>query len=135
MTAELFSQCDSAVTAAEKFLAAARTSVAAKVTKTGKIDSAALDREQRATHVFAWYATYVDALRQLARWARHLNDDGKLGEIEKLIVQAGFAEYLAQMAGGLMMSQGEVVRPGDLGVSNDDFAAFWNAVHTLIEDG
>jgi len=132
---DLFKRCDDAVLAAEKFLAAARSTVAAKVTANGKVDAKAIDREQRAVHAFAWYATYVEALRQMARWGRKLESESRFGGIEKLILQAAFAEYLAQMAGGVAMSQGEVARPGDLGVSNDDFAAFWNAVHTLIEDG
>jgi (2S)-methylsuccinyl-CoA dehydrogenase len=134
-TSELLARCDAAVTAAEKFLAASRAAVAAKVTKNGKVDAAAMDREQRAGHALAWYATYVEALRQTARWARHLNDENKFGEIEQLILKAAFGEYLAQMAGGIAMSQNEIARPGDVGVSNDDFATFWNAVHTLIEDG
>ncbi|HEY8947702.1 MAG TPA: acyl-CoA dehydrogenase family protein [Rhizomicrobium sp.] len=134
-TSELFKHCDDAVLAAEKFLAAARSTVAAKVTMGGKVDTKAIDREQRAVHAFAWYATYVEALRQMARWGRRLEREGRLGDIELLLLQAAFAEYLSQMAGGVMMSQGEVVRPGDLGVGNDDFAAFWNSVHTLIENG
>jgi (2S)-methylsuccinyl-CoA dehydrogenase len=134
-TAELLTRCDAAVAAAEKFLRAGRAAVAAKVTKNGKVDAASLDREQRAGHAFAWYATYVEALRQMARWARHLSDENKFGEIERLILKAAFGEYLAQMAGGIAMSQNEIARPGDLGVSNDDFAVFWSAVHKLIDDG
>lgn len=132
---DLFAKCENAVLAAEKFLAAAKTAVAAKVIANGKVDAKAIDREQRAVHAFAWYATYVEALRQLAHWARKLTDEERFGAIERLILRAGFSEYLAQMAGGIAMSQGEIARPGDMGVSNDDFAAFWNAVHTLIEDG
>ncbi len=67
-TTELLTRCDAAVTAAEKFLSTGRAAVAVKVTKNGKIDAVALDREQRAGHAFAWYATYVEALRQMARW-------------------------------------------------------------------
>ncbi|MBS0277087.1 MAG: acyl-CoA/acyl-ACP dehydrogenase [Proteobacteria bacterium] len=132
---DLFAKCENAVLAAEKFLAAAKTAVAAKVIANGKVDAKAIDREQRAVHAFAWYATYVEALRQLAHWARKLTDEKRFGAIERLILRAGFSEYLAQMAGGIAMSQGEIARPGDMGVSNDNFAAFWNAVHALIEDG
>jgi (2S)-methylsuccinyl-CoA dehydrogenase len=134
-TTSLLDRCDTAVTAAETFLRVGRDAVSAKVTKDGKVNAALLDREQRAGHTLSWYATYVEALRQMARWARHLNDEGKFGEIEQLILKAAFAEYLAQMAGGIAMSQNEIARPGDLGVGNEDFAAFWDAVHTLIEDG
>jgi (2S)-methylsuccinyl-CoA dehydrogenase len=41
-----------------------------------------------------------------------------LGERESLILQIGFGEYLAQMAGGIAISQGEVVRPQDLGLAD-----------------
>ncbi|HWA30398.1 MAG TPA: acyl-CoA dehydrogenase family protein [Rhizomicrobium sp.] len=126
-TSELLTACDKAVLAAEKLLSAARGTVAAKVTANGKVDAKALDREQRAVHAFAWYATYVEALRQMARWARKLNDDKRLGEIETLILQAAFGEYLGQLAGGVAMSQGEIARPYNMGVSNDVIGEFWTA--------
>jgi (2S)-methylsuccinyl-CoA dehydrogenase len=132
---DLLNRCDSAAAAAEKFLRAGRATVAAKVTKGGKIDGAALDREQRAAHAFAWYATYVESLRQMARWARHLESEKRFGEIEQLILKAAFGEYLAQMAGGIAMSQNEIARPGDLGVSHEDIAAFSSAASALIEEG
>ena len=36
--------------------------------------------------------------------------------MESLLAQIGAAEYVAQLAGGVMMSQGEIVRPHELGV-------------------
>ena len=124
---DLFKRCDGAVLAAEKFLAAARSAVAAKVTTNGKLDAKAIDREQRAVHAFAWYATYVEALRQMARWARRLDGEKRFGEIERLILQAAFGEYLAQLAGGIAMSQGEIARPYNMGVGNDVVGEYWNA--------
>ena len=35
----------------------------------------------------------------------------------RLILEIGFAEYLARIAGGIPMSQVEIVRPHDLGLS------------------
>ena len=125
-TSELLVRCDAAVLAAEKLLAAARASVAAKVTVSGKVDAKAIDREQRAVHAFAWYATYVEALRQMARWARKLDGEKRFGEIESLILQAAFGEYLAQLAGGIAMSQGEIARPYNMGVGNEHIGEFWN---------
>jgi (2S)-methylsuccinyl-CoA dehydrogenase len=133
---ELLSQCDDAVLAAERLLAAAKSSVAAKVGKNGRVDGATLDTEQRAAHGFAWMATYVECLKQLARWAHRLSRDGKLGTIERLLLQAGFGEYLGQLVGGIPMSQNEIVRPYDLGLSDDDSAAFWTpAVSALAKKG
>ncbi|HSM95735.1 MAG TPA: acyl-CoA dehydrogenase family protein, partial [Rhizomicrobium sp.] len=122
----LLSRCDRAVTAAEKLLAGARAAVAAKVTINGKVDAKAIDREQRAVHAFAWYATYVEALRQMARWARKLDGEKRFGEIEKLILQCAFGEYLAQLAGGIAMSQGEIARPYNMGVGNEIIGEYWN---------
>ena len=124
---DLFAKCDSAVAAAEKFLAAAKTAVAGKVAVNGKLDARAIDREQRAVHAFAWYATYVEALRQMARWGRKLDGEKRFGEIEKLILQCAFGEYLAQLAGGIAMSQGEIARPHNMGVGNDVVGEYWNA--------
>ena len=50
-------------------------------------------------------------------WAERLGEQGRLGEIEGLILQLGFGEYLAQIAGGIAMSQGEVARASDLGIA------------------
>ncbi len=59
----------------------------------------------------------MEAIRQLAAYAERMHDGGTLGEIEELIVQIGIGEYLAQIQGGIPMSQGEIVRPADLGLS------------------
>ena len=104
------------------FEAAARRSVAALVAPQGRVDAALLEREQLAGHGLAWIATYVAALRQLLRWAERLDAAGKLGELEALILQAGFGEYLSQLRGGLPLSQGEILRPDDLGLAEDALA-------------
>jgi (2S)-methylsuccinyl-CoA dehydrogenase len=76
-----------------------------------------LEREQRATHALAWFATYVEAIRQLGAYAERLQAAGRLTEIEQLIVELGLGEYLAQIAGGIPMSQGEIARPADMGLT------------------
>jgi (2S)-methylsuccinyl-CoA dehydrogenase len=120
----LLSRCDEAVLAAEGLLAAAKDSVRQLVSEDGRVNAAALDREQRAAHGLAWFATYVEALRQMARWARSLDEQNRFGEIEQLILQAAFGEYLAQLTGGIAMSQNEIARPADLGLDDDEVAAF-----------
>jgi len=106
---DLPSLCQDAVTAAEAVLQAARTAVGATVADEG------LETAQYAAHGLAWLATYVEALRQMRRWLDRL--DGEAGEMEALICQIAFGEYLSQIAGGIPMSQGEVVRPADLGIT------------------
>jgi (2S)-methylsuccinyl-CoA dehydrogenase len=132
----LLARCDEAVLAAEGLLAAAKNSVREIVSEDGKISAAKLDREQRAAHGLSWLATNVEALRQMARWARGLHHAHKFGEIEQLLLQAAFGEYLAQIVGGIPMSQNEIVRPYDLGLGDDEIAGFWNeTVRELVATG
>ncbi len=48
----------------------------------------------------------------MRRWA----EQGAKGELELLMLQSAFGEYLAQLCGGIAISQVEIVRPGDLGL-------------------
>jgi (2S)-methylsuccinyl-CoA dehydrogenase len=113
-----------ALGAAERVLDGARRVVARRVTSGGRIDAARLDDQQTAAHGLAWLATYVEALRQVLAWTRRLDDAGRLGPLERAMALAAYGEYLAQMAGGLPMSQGEIVRLGDLGVEASDIVRF-----------
>ena len=132
----LLGHCEEAVLAAEGLLANAKGTLRDNLGQDGRIDAATLDREQRAVHGFAWFATYVEALRQMVRWARALEHEKRLGEIEKLILAAAFGEYLAQIAGGIPMSQNEIVRVEDLGLSHDDVMGFLTpTVRELIVTG
>jgi (2S)-methylsuccinyl-CoA dehydrogenase len=125
-----------AVTAADKLLAKARAGVREKVVTDGKVSAAALEREQFAAHGLAWMATYVEALRQLADYAERMTGEGRFGETEALIVQIAFGEYLWQLYGGIPMSQGEILRPQDMGLSQDDQRELMiPAVQTLTQQG
>lgn len=107
--------------------------VRAKVSSEGKVSAALLEEHQRAAHGLAWLATYVESLRQMHGWADRLAAEGRFGEMEGLIAQIGAGEYLAQIAGGIPMNQGEILRPADLGLGRADLAAFDEApVSTLI---
>ena len=130
------SNCAAALRAAEGLLDAARAAVRGLVVAEGRLDGERLDAHQFAAHGLAWYATYVEALRQLLGWAERLDGAGGLGELEELMLGAGFGEYLAQLAGGIAMSQVEVVRPADLGIEDEALAAFHTAeVKELIANG
>jgi (2S)-methylsuccinyl-CoA dehydrogenase len=109
-----------AVLAMDALLADATRAVRARVASEGRVSGKLLDREQRAAHGLAWFATYTEALRQLAAYAQRMTEAGRLGELEELVVRVGFGEYVAQMLGGIPMSQGEMVRPGDLGLKLED---------------
>jgi (2S)-methylsuccinyl-CoA dehydrogenase len=125
-----------AVGAVEALFAEARRAVADRVTIEGRTVARVFDREQRATHGLAWLATYMEAVRQLSAYAQRLSDNGSFGETEDLIVRIGAGEYLAQIFGGIPMSQGEIVRLSDLGLSPVAVAARMTpAVEHLIATG
>lgn len=103
-----------AAAAVAAFLAGVRPSVKAKVAVDGRIDRALADREQHSLHGFGWYAAYAELLAQVAEWAERLEGDGAFGEIDALLAQVLFAEYGAQIVGGIPMNQAEFIRPADL---------------------
>jgi (2S)-methylsuccinyl-CoA dehydrogenase len=122
-----------AADAAEALLADATLAVRRRVTRDGKVTARLIDREQRATHGLAWLATYAQAVRQLAAYAERMRSAGRFGAVEDLVVRIGLGEYLAQIIGGIPMSQSEMVRLADLGLSLDQVAArITPAVERLI---
>ena len=131
----LLDACAAGLALAERLLGASRLAVAGQVLAGGKPKPALLDTHQYALHGFAWQATYVEALRQTLRWAQALEGAGRFAPLEAAILRLGFAEYLAQLGGGIPMSQTEMVRPGDLGVPAAALAAFLaDPVHAHLSD-
>jgi (2S)-methylsuccinyl-CoA dehydrogenase len=131
---DLIALLHSAAEAAKGLLERAVTAVRENVAPGGKLDAMALEREEHAAHGLAWIATYVEAIQQIANYAERMQGDGRFGEMEALLAQIGAAEYLAQLCGGVMMSQNEIVRLHELGVAEKDLAAFLTpAVRALIE--
>ncbi len=124
---------EEALGAARSYLEEARSSVAARVQAGGRTDPDALERDQFAAHGFAWIATYVAGLREMLGWARRLEASDALTELDRLVLQAAFGEYLAQLSGGIAVSQGEVVRPADLGI--DGAALRVPAVERVAAEG
>ena len=120
-----------ALPSAHALLARARAALAALITQNGKPSAPLLDQHQHAAHGLAWIATYITALEQMQLWADRLDAAGRVTETESLILQIAFAEYLAQLQGGIPMSQGEMARPHDLGLTADLNAA----AQTLILTG
>src|SRR3979490_225431 len=108
---------------AEALLAEATAAVRRRVTVEDKLVDGLFDREQRATHGLAWLATYVESVRQLAAYAERMHAGGGRGEHGALLVEIGIGEYLAQIQGGIPMSQGEIVRPADIGLAGEAVAA------------
>ena len=113
-----------AAKAAQALMREARGVLAIRVSAQGRVSGRMLEAEQYAAHGQAWLATYAESLSQMAGWAARLEAAAKLGEIERLILAIGCGEYLAQIAGGIPMSQGEIIRPADIGVGEAALAAF-----------
>jgi (2S)-methylsuccinyl-CoA dehydrogenase len=111
-----------ALTAAEALCEIAKEKLRVRVSYNGKISNKLIEKYQTATHGFAWVATYVESLRQMQKWAEKLELEGKFGEAEQLIHQMAFGEYLNQLAGGIPMNQGEIVRLQDIGLSPSEKA-------------
>ena len=133
---DLTSALAGAVPAVEALFGDAQRAVAARVTVEGRAMARVLDREQRATHGLAWLATYVEAIRQLAAYTERMTANGTFGEVEELLVRIGAGEYLAQILGGIAMSQNEIVRLADLGLNPSAVAArITPAIDHLIATG
>ncbi|HSP48871.1 MAG TPA: acyl-CoA dehydrogenase family protein [Pseudolabrys sp.] len=133
---ELVELSREATVALDALLADAVAKVRERVVVAGEPGARLFDHEQRATHGLAWLATYVEAVRQLAAYTERMVGTGTLGEIEEHLVRVALGEYLAQIIGGIPMSQGEMVRPSDLGLSTAQVAARINRnVEGLIASG
>ena len=136
LLANLLDLTGAALPAVDTVLALAKDILRAKVSRDGRVSGALIDQHQTAAHGLAWLATYAQSLHQMQDWALRLQADGKFGEVEQLIHQIAFGEYLWQIYGGIPMSQGEIMRPQDIGLSQDDMRAMMvPAVATLCEQG
>lgn len=133
---DLLAVTKDALTPVEAVLDKALASVRALVTEGDRVSAALIEANQTAAHGLAWLATYAQALRQMQAWADRLKENGQFGEIEQLLHQIGFGEYLAQIHGGIQMNQGEMIRLHDLGLSAEDASGFVTpAVSKLIQSG
>jgi len=128
---DVMKDCRGVLAAAETLLAGGRAAVLRQVAPAGRLDAGALEAAQMAAHGLAWAATYVEALRQALRWAERLDAAGRFGATERAILGLGFAEYGAQLLGGIPMSQVEVARPADWGVAPEAEAALRAALVPL----
>ncbi len=115
---ELLGLTGAALPAVESLLARATDSLRSRLAPEGRAAPDLLEAEQTAAHGLSWLATYAEALRQMQAWAERLQADGKFGEMEQLIHQIAFGEYLSQIRGGIPMSQGEIVRMPDIGIED-----------------
>lgn len=134
--AQLFESCAAALAAARDVRDRARERLAARLAPTGRVDQERLEQNQHAAHGLAWLEVHLRALEALFEWARRLAEANRLGKRERIQLAWGFSEYLARLAGGWPMAQGEIVRPHELGLDETDLAALAQPhVRALIHEG
>src|SRR5580692_11742716 len=83
---DLVSLMEAARGAADALLNDATIRIHERVHVNGRSDARLVEREQRATHGLAWFATYAEAIRQLASYTERMSREGRFGEIEELLV-------------------------------------------------
>ncbi|MBL6930177.1 MAG: acyl-CoA/acyl-ACP dehydrogenase [Rhodospirillales bacterium] len=133
---DLLPACEDALASSEILLAKIKDRVGERVVRDGRVDSKLIDNEQFAAHGLSWAATYVEALRQMHGWGGRLQVAGNFGELEQLILQAAYGEYLSQLYGGIALSQVEIIRPRDMGLTSKDTHGFFtDGVKKLIDGG
>ncbi len=135
--ATLIAACHDAVGVVDRLLITARSFIRQVVNPDGgRFDNAVLNANQHALHGLSWLATYVQALRQMAEYAERMTAQGRFGELELLLTQVAFGEYLNQIAGGIAMSQTEFIRGHELGLAPEDFDPLYHgAVGELFRSG
>ena len=106
-------QAEHAIAGIEKLASAYLETLAGKVILDNAIDAVSLERHQFIAHGYAWVATYLEAVKQLAQWSKQLQAQGSFTELEQQIFKVGTGGYLQQLLHGIAMSQDEVIRPGD----------------------
>lgn len=133
---ERLQQAEHAIGSIERLAHGYLESLAGKVARDNTVHAPSLEKHQFAAHGYAWVATYLEALKQLADWSRRLVEQDGFTELNQAIFKAGAGGYLQQLLHGIAMSQDEVFRPEDLPspairaelIADDSIAA-------LIRDG
>ena len=128
--------CRNSLTLLESIQFEIKNNLNSTLDKLGGINSTNLEKEQFLVHGYAWIATYIESLTQLISWAEELAKKGKFNLTENLILQIGFGEYLAQIKGGIHMSQTEVIRLEQFKISKEKIAVLNSEpCITLISNG
>jgi (2S)-methylsuccinyl-CoA dehydrogenase len=68
-------------------------------------------------HGYAWFETYVEAIKQLVYWYKDLESPS---ELDTLIYEVGVNEYVSDLRDGISMSQTEKFRLDEIGFEKFD---------------
>ena len=111
---ERLQQAERAISRIERLAQGYLETLAVKVTRDNAVHAPSLEQHQFIAHGYAWVATYLEALKQLAGWSRQLLEQGGFTELNQATFKAGTGGYLQQLLHGIAMSQDEVFRPEDI---------------------
>ncbi len=111
--AVLLHHAQAALEASQAYASAAQAALRAR------LSSSSLEAEQHAAHGYAWVETSIAALRAVTLWLADLESNDRATDADRLAVQIGFGETLAQLLGGLPMGQNEFIRPAGLDAEAD----------------
>ena len=111
---EWLRQTERAISGIERLAHGYLETLAGKVARDNTVHAPSLEQHQFIAHGYAWVATYLEALKQLAGWSRQLLEQGGFTELNQAIFKAGTGGYLQQLLHGIAMSQDEVFRPEDI---------------------
>src|SRR5271165_2686663 len=73
--------------ATETLLECAVIAMRNRISVDGKPSAAKLEGEQHAAHGIAWLATYVEAIKEMAAYAKRMREEGRFGETEDLVTR------------------------------------------------
>ncbi len=127
--------CAQALEEVDALLNEGATNLKSQVMSGGRLDGCKLEIFQYASHAYAWFTTYQTSIRELVRLMKVIENDSKLNDFVLLILQIGFSEFLCQIYNGIPMSQGEIARLSDLGLSESRLAGKSKAVMKLLTQG
>ena len=123
-----------AASAAQAFIAAIRPLLTAQLQAADGPSEA--DSLQHIVHGYAWYATYAATMREVSAWAHSLSQKGEFRTTDALLSQLLFAEYGAQLLGGIAMNQGETIRAAQFGADAAALALLDTpAMNLLVAEG
>lgn len=136
LVSDLLTLTGAAVAPVQSLLDTATAHLRELVSSDNRVSGALIEENQSAAHGLSWLATYAQALQQMQNWAERMTADDKFDEIEQIIHQIAFGEYLAQIRGGIPMSQGEILRMSDIGLGPDALANLDTAeIDILVAQG
>jgi len=127
--------CRSALENIEPLVSEATEALRAKVIVDGRVNGVLLEKNQYAAHGLSWLTTYYYGITSLVNWYDELVSKSNSSNTELLILQIGVSEYLNQIFYGISMSQGEIIRPAELGISQETLNRQRAGVLPLLERG